>query len=76
MTTTKRRLGENGYTFNETEYVAHLEDALMRACIRVADGNQYYEEAKTAEDWFDKFIFESTLHAKTGESPFFLEKNK
>ncbi|MBT9138988.1 MAG: hypothetical protein DDT31_01568 [Syntrophomonadaceae bacterium] len=58
---------------SKEDYVAHLEDALLRACERLADGDQSYEDADIPMGWFEKLLAASTIHPKTGESPIFLK---
>ena len=35
--------------------------ALTKACERIADGHQTYEEAATAEMWADRFLSEANI---------------
>ena len=39
-----------------SERKKHLEVGLKAACERIADSGQTYEEANTAEGWFDHFM--------------------
>jgi len=36
-----------------------LEAALMLACKRIADSQQTYEEADSAEGWYDRYVREA-----------------
>ncbi len=67
MTSTQRKVMES-MGLSETEYVAHLEDALMRACQRLADSPQTYSEANSPDGWFIDLIDRSTTDKDTGES--------
>ncbi len=58
---------------SELDYVAYLEDALMKACEKISDGKQSYEEANSPRGWFDTLLSVAEIHEKTGESPLFLK---
>lgn len=53
--------------YSKEYYVAHLEDALMQACLRIGDSS--YDKAKSL---FHRYITDSKIDPKTGESIHFL----
>ena len=47
---------EGEMTLEQEIHTLHLEAGLKAACKRIADGGQIYEEANTAEGWFEFFM--------------------
>lgn len=47
---------ESAFNDGKAEGKKEMEAALRLACERIADSDQTYEEAKTADDWMQHFL--------------------
>jgi len=56
MTKWKRKTG-----LGDIDYIKHLEAALRKACMYIADSPHSFEKAKCEDDWFNYFMYKVDL---------------